>query len=164
MAQKNSFPAGSCSSCPFYVLAGASLVQSRYCKGRKGRKPKPFRKSDPYTKAPKWCPRRLATPVCRVYTYKSPEDEQMEWFLHKETSMQNSNYISVIKSRYITAKEFPAHMTAKQFYEATEQEPIASIIPDYAFKFGEIIEIDDGIKPYAFYYRDYATVIPVLSF
>lgn len=88
----------------------------------------------------------------------------MEWFLHKESSMKNDSFISIIKSRYVAAKEFPTHMTAKQFYEATKQEAIASIIPDYAFKFGEIIEIDNGLKPYAFYYRDYSTVIPVLCF
>lgn len=164
MIRKSSFPSGSCSSCPYYVLAGASLAQSRYCKGRKGRKPKPFRKSDPYTKVPKWCPRLLPTPVCRIYTFSSTEDEQMEWFLHRKSSMQNSNYISVMKSRYIAAKEFPTHMTAKKFYEATEQEPVAVILPDHEFKFGEIIQIDDGIKAYAFYYRDYSTVIPVLSF
>lgn len=152
MAQKNSFPTGSCSSCPFYIMTGASLVQSRYCKGRKGRKPKPFRKSDPYTKAPKWCPQRLATPVCRIYTFRSLENEQMEWLLHRDLAMQNSNYISVTKSRYAVAKEFPIHLTAKQFYEATKQEPISEIILDHEFQFGEIIEIDNGLKSYAFYY------------
>src|SRR5574344_879939 len=138
MARKSSFPSGSCSNCPYYVLTGASPVQSRYCKGRKDRKPKPFRKSAPYTKAPKWCPRLLSTPVCRIYTFKSQEDEQMEWLLHRESSMRNDTYISVMKSRYVASMEFPTHLTAKQFYAATEQEPIASILPDYEFKFGEI--------------------------
>lgn len=164
MARKSSFPSGSCCSCQYYVLAGESIGMSRYCKGRKGRKPKPFRKSDPYSKAPKWCPRRLSPLACRIYTFKTPKDEQLEWLLHWESSKQNSDYISVTKSRYTVTKEFAMHMTAKQFYDATELEPVAKILPDYEFTFGEIIEIDDGLKSYAFYFRDGSTVIPVLSF
>lgn len=59
----------------------------------------------------------------------------MEWLLHRELAMQNSNYISVTKSRYVVAKELPIHLTAKQFYEATEQEPISEIILDHEFQF-----------------------------
>lgn len=55
-------------------------------------------------------------------------------------------------------------MTAKQFFEAAQLEGVHRILPDASAAPGEVIEIDDGLKPYYFYCVDSYTAIPLFSF
>ena len=106
MPKKYSFPELGCSSCEHLQRVGGVLCETRYCGGfPKKKKPRRFRSSDPKYKAPKWCPRRLPTPVCRIYGF------------------------------------------------ADEQSRSIEILSEHDIGLGEVVEIDDGLKPYYFYYR-----------
>lgn len=74
-----------------------------------------------------------------------------------------SKIISPSASHYKVRTELPLGKTAKQFYEATMEEPLCDILPEEVHH-GEIIEIDDGLQPYYFYALDYGTIIPLPYF
>ena len=54
-------------------------------------------------------------------------------------------------------------MTAKQFFDASQENPLHDVLPEEV-NAGEIIEIDDGLQPYYFYVLDFATVVPLPYF
>ena len=56
----------SCTECPSYSVQGTFPCETRYCMA-KSRKGKRFKSSDPKFRAPKWCPKRLPSRVCRLY-------------------------------------------------------------------------------------------------
>lgn len=114
MPKKYSFPELGCSSCEHLQRVGGVLCETRYCGGfPKKKKPRRFRSSNPKYKAPKWCPRRLPTPVCRIYSF------------------------------------------------ADEQSRSIEILSEHDIGLGEVVEIDDGLKPYYFYYLNWSNVVPV---
>lgn len=51
--------------------------------------------------------------------------------------------------------------TAQQFFEAVKEEYLSKVIPDIEWTGGEVVEIDDGLRPYRFYVYSDALVIPV---
>ena len=55
-------------------------------------------------------------------------------------------------------------MTAQQFFEAAKEEYLRNIIQDVELRGGEVIEIDDGLRPYRFYVYSDALVIPAYDF
>lgn len=59
--------------------------------------------------------------------------------------------------------EIQLGMTAKQFFDASQEDPLRDVLPEEVNE-GEIIEIDDGLQPYYFYVLDFATVIPLSYF
>lgn len=59
--------------------------------------------------------------------------------------------------------ELPLGKTAKQFHDSVQAEPLNDILPDEV-NTGEVVEIDDGLKPYFFYVLSYGTVIPLPYF
>ena len=66
---------------------------------------------------------------------------------------------------YKLRTEIPLGMTAKEFFMATVKEYLENILPSQAeVKAGEIIEIDDGFRPYCFYVESFASVTPLISF
>lgn len=78
--QKYTFPGPFCPGCQYHQLVGCT----RYCNGfPKKRKPKRFRESDPRYKPPKWCPRLISPPVCRVYGFVDEKNEFLEWCLNR---------------------------------------------------------------------------------
>ena len=79
MPKKYSFPELGCSSCEHLQKVGSGLCETRYCGGfPKRRNPKRFQASDPKIKAPQWCPRRLPTPVCRIYGFADEQSRFMD--------------------------------------------------------------------------------------
>lgn len=74
--QNYTFPGPTCPGCQYHQSVGNGLVQTRYCNGfDKKRKSKQFKRSDPKYKPPKWCPRLISPPVCRIYGFVNPESE-----------------------------------------------------------------------------------------
>lgn len=71
--------------------------------------------------------------------------------------------VSLSSFHYAPRMEIPLGMTARQFFDATQEGPLADILPEKVSD-GEIIEIDDGLRPYYFYKLDYATVITLPYF
>ena len=160
MAKKYMFPVPGCSSCQYYEVVGGI---ARYCSGFKRRKSKRFRRSDPKIKAPSRCPKRLTPPVCMVYGFKDEESECMDLFWRMEYDAGRSKIISPLAVYYKFRTELSLGKTAKQFYDAIQEEPLSDILPEGVSN-GEIIEIDDGLQPYYFYVLDYATAIPLPYF
>ena len=126
---------------------------TQYCHGFKKRKnPKRFTSKDPKTKAPKWCPKRLPTSVIRVYRYK---DEQSALFGSDDLQRSDggkSMHDYAYPHYYVPAFEYPSEITAKSFYESTKEEPLEEI-DSFKLQYGDVVEIDDGIKAFAFVYR-----------
>lgn len=164
--KKYTFPGLDCPNCPYHQFVGDSVVRTRYCKGfPKKRKPKRFKRSDPMYKPPKWCPRRISPPVCRIYGFADQESEMMNFLANRESlGREQDAYISVSESRYKLRREVPLGMTAKRFYEDIRSDYLNSALCDVDVEYGEVIEIDDGLKPYYFYYVNWGYVIPLLRF
>lgn len=160
MVKKQTFPVPGCSSCPHYQVVGGI---TRYCNGFKRRKAKRFKSSDPKFKAPKWCPRRLSSPVCRIYGFRDEMSEYIEMINRMDYEMGRTKIISPSFTHYKFRAELPLGKTAKQFYDALQDEPLNDILP-VEVHIGEIIEIDDGLQPYHFYILDYGTIIPLPYF
>ena len=51
-------------------------------------------------------------------------------------------------------------MTAEQFYNALQEEPVESVLNGTPLKNGELIEIDDGLASHFFYCYSQGTVLP----
>lgn len=160
MAKKQTFPVPGCSTCPHYEVVGGI---TRYCSGFKRCKPKRFKSSDPKFKAPRWCPRRLSPPICRIYGFRDDCSEYMESLCWMDYDMGRSKIISPSATHYKLRTEFSLGKTAKQFFESTQEEPLCNILPEAVYN-GEIIEIDDGLQPYYFYILDYAIALPLPYF
>lgn len=160
MSKKQTFPVPGCYSCQHYQEVGG---MTRYCGGFKRRKAKRFRNSDPKFKAPKWCPRRISPPICRVYGFKDECSEYMELFWRQEYDVGRSKTIFPSDSHYKVRTELPLGKTAKQFYDSIQMEPLSDVLSEEVHS-GEIIEIDDGLQPYYFYVLSYGTVIPLPYF
>lgn len=169
--EKYTFPEPPCPGCQHHQLVGCT----RYCNGLpKKRRPRRFRKSDPKLKVPRWCPQRISPPVCRIYGYVNEDAAITDWLLNREAAAawggkEQDAYRSVSERHYKLRLELPLGLTAKQFYDAMEYEAnncvstcAVSDIRSQA-EYGEVIEIDDGLKPYYFYYTT-ARVIPLAYF
>lgn len=165
MKAKYNFSEPRCSSMPCYKTVGNGFNDSRYCEGfpKKG-KSKRFKTSDPVSKAPKWCPKRLPTPVCRIYGFKDEQSEFIELMKRRDFDPKTEDYIHPDAFHYKFEREFPISMTANDFFKATRKEPLSELFPNEDLDYGQVLEIDNGLRAYAFYYFDFSTVIPVLGF
>ena len=71
--------------------------------------------------------------------------------------------ISPASFHYKFKTEIQLGMTAKQFFDASREDPLCDVMPEEVSN-GEVIEIDDGLQPYYFYVLDFDTVIPLPYF
>lgn len=156
---KYKFSEPTCRSCPHYQEVGLT----RYCEGFKRKKPKRFRSADPVFKIPKWCPKRLSPMICRIYGFADERSEYMELLTIADFSPKDP-YIYPIESHYKLRREMPISMNAKQFFQASQCEQLDDLLPDADPSLGEVIEIDDGLRPYCFYYFGFPQLIPVPVF
>ena len=160
MAKKFTFSTPSCLSCQYRLVIGDIASEARYCTGFGKKKPRRFRRSDPKIKPPRWCPRRLSPPVCRIYGFADKNSELMEFMLRNDLG-----YIHPSPHHYKLRMEVPLGMTAKEFFAETEKTYLENILPpEVQVKSGEIIEIDDGFRPYCFYVNSFTSVTPLAYF
>ena len=161
--QKYTFPVENCWNCQFYQKVGSLASETRYCHGFKRKKARRFRSNDPLIKAPKWCPRRISPPICRIYGFKDERSEYMEGLFRRD--YDKDKYASPSPQHYAPRQEISLGLTAKRFYDEVQNHPLHEVLPpDADVKDGEIIEIDDGLKPYYFYVQSFGIVIPLRSF
>ncbi len=167
MAKKEqTFPGPVCPSCSYHQYVGIGASETRYCMGfPKRRKPKRFSRSDSQYKPPKWCPLRISPPVCRVYGFVNEESEYTDWLMNRRYyDSRKEPHISASSFHYKLRLELTPNLTAKQFFEAEQLEGVHKVLPDANTAPGEVIEIDDGLKPYYFYCVDSYTVVPLIGF
>ena len=138
-----------CPDCKLYAGSETKIVHGRrmkpntkYCTG--GKKITIFRSDDPKVNVPKWCPKRRVPPTLRIYHFRSPEIEAGE-------SMLAANGISFFPypSRYAVRYEGESPYTAMDFARQIKKRPLAELLSMQLLPY-EILEIDDGIRPYCF--------------
>lgn len=125
---------------------------SRYCGGFKNKKRrKPFRKSDPAYKAPKWCPKRKEPCEYRIYGFA---DEQAEWMhLMFEREHMLHDLVAPSPFHYKLRTSGTTNLAPKEFYDKANNNDGCSehlsMLDDV--QNGEVIEIDTGLAQYFFY-------------
>lgn len=138
-----------CPDCKLYAGSETKIVHGRrmkpntkYCTG--GKKITIFRSDDPKVNVPKWCPKRRVPPTLRIYHFRSPEIEAGE-------NMLAANGISFFPypSRYAVRYEGESPYTAMDFARQIKKRPLAELLSMQLLPY-EILEIDDGIRPYCF--------------
>ena len=94
----------------------------------------------------------------------------MNWLLNREAAaVQSGNerdtYLSVSANHYRLRLELPLGLTAKQFYDEMQSDLTTCVtaLISGQVEYGEVIEIDDGLKPYYFYYSGFR-VVPLTYF
>lgn len=165
MPKKYSFPEMQCSSCPDFQRTGAELWGSRYCSGfPKKRKPKRFKSSDPKYKAPKWCPRRISPPVCRIYSFADKLSRELDIFPRNHFDRKRDMYVCLSSAHYKLRLETTLGINAKTFFERSKHGDLDDFLIETDLSLGEVVEIDDGLRPYYFYHLSWSRFVPVLSF
>ena len=110
----------------------------RYCTG--GSRLRKYGKRDPAMRVPKWCPRRLSPCILRIYHYKSVEAEMLSFLISGQFPCEKDYAVKHEGSLSMTAREFVREVNGKGLYEVLGFTVISN----------EIIEVDDGLKPYTF--------------
>lgn len=157
------FTQPSCWGCPSLFQAKSSY-ESNYCTGFPGKKQKRFPKGSPKRKIPDWCPKRISPPVCRIYGFISDEEAVMEFMLNNDAKILEQGVAFPSERRYQLRCSYPLGMSAKELYEELQRRAISDIFPDVEFEFGEVVEIEDGLKPYCLYYAADKGFIPAPTF
>lgn len=85
----------------------------------------------------------------------------MDCFIREAWEARPKKCISPERRRYEVKTVITLGLTAKQFFENMRDYRLSDVIPDMAFNGGEVIEIDDGLRPYRFYVYSNSLVIPV---
>lgn len=154
-----------CQGCEHYLLYAESVPKKmagillkngfRYCTG--GKRIRQFKSSDPKVYLPSWCPRRKSPAELRIYCFK---DTQTEWM----RMLLKSDGVKAAPCGYQYAVRHAGHtpLSAAEFIEQTSERQIKDIL-DTPVRVDEIIEIDDGIKPYYFHLTD-ITAVEVIYF
>ena len=117
----------------------------RFCvAGKRARK---FKRSDPKTYVPSWCP-RLKTPCeLRIYGFKN----QREWRMHRSMRAYLGEDTSPSAFRYAVRYEGHTDLAPYEFFECCNEKSDDEIL-GAAVQHYDVVEIDDGIKP-AFFYK-----------
>lgn len=138
-----------CSECSDYLLCMETTPQPvkgltlrfgyRYCMG--GKRPREMKKRDPKVYPPSWCPKRKVPAELRLYAYKDTNT----WY-YRELMKRQGLEITPSGSEYALKHEGYINMTAAKFQREAKGRPLSDIL-DFLPMTGEVIEIDDGLKP-----------------
>ena len=165
MAKKYSFPEPGCGSCQHLQYAGNSVLGTRYCGGfPKKRAPRRFWASDPKIKAPKWCPKRISPPVCRVYGFADEQSRDLDYLTSRNFDHKHDQYIYPSPSRYKLRFETSLGINARTFYERVSPGDLDDFLMEADISLGEVVEIDDGLHPYFFYCLSWSRFVPAPTF
>ncbi len=145
----------SCVSCPHDLHFGDLVPKKQYgvmmhcgehfCTG--GKRARRFKRSDPKTAVPQWCPKRKSPCEVRIYALKSDRDRQM--FLCLSGDPDDPLYIS--EYRYALASSTKIELTPQEFWSSCQNEPYTELL-DADIPLYSVVEIDDGLAP-SFFYR-----------
>ena len=85
----------------------------------------------------------------------------MDCFVREVWEARPKKCISPERRRYEAKTVVELGLSAKEFFEKMRDYRLSDVIPDMEFNGGEVIEIDDGLRPYQFYVYTNSLVIPV---
>jgi len=128
-------------------VSGATLKYGhQYCRG--GKKVHAFRPRDPKVYPPAWCPKRKSPAEYRVYTYVNETVRHCrELFKKSGVSISPRGY------EYALRAEGNTDMSPAMFLKALKDQ-LPSRILSVSIHTDDVIEIDDGLRPYFFHVRD----------
>lgn len=152
----------SCAGCPHDLSYLDSIPQRKfgvmmhcgehYCTG--GKRARRFKRSDPKTRVPQWCPRRKNPCGLRIYTLKNED----EWLLHHMLSQGMGHAASPAGHRYALRFEGTTQLSPCEFWRRCELEPAADLL-SLQIELYEVLEIDDGLEPVYFYRTESGLVL-----
>lgn len=151
-----------CSTCPYRFMyletvprreGGVNLQFGReYCKA--GKTYRQFKAKDPKTYPPEWCPKRKIPSEFRIYAFKDVNT----WYLHRcvtQSSAAPSAYQCAVRCSGTT------DLSPASFLSLLEEKSASQLL-GVEVRNGEVVEIDDGLKPYCFYITvDRIQVLPL---
>lgn len=141
---------------PQKVKGRTLLPGKRYCAG--GKRIKPFRSSDPKIRIPSWCPLRKAPAELRIYCVKSV----FSWELIRMLRLDGIEYFPC-ETDYALRYEGTTDVTAAQFQQELREKSADNILNTPVYM-DEIVEIDDGLTPYCFYFSEERPMPYVIRF
>lgn len=113
-----------------------------YCRG--GKKYHAFKKSDPKTYPPDWCPRLKSPCEFRVYTFKNTNSWYLHNLLHKDATPDA--YQCAVRLSGTVA------LSPNAFFSMLEEKDVSELLGVEVHS-GEIVEIDDGLNPCCFFIK-----------
>ena len=141
-----------CDECSDYLLCTKTVSQpvkgvilhfgGRYCMA--GKRTREMKKRDPKVYPPSWCPKRKDRIELRLYAYKDTN----VWYFRDMMTRQGLE-ITPRGSEYALKHEGYINMTAAEF-QRKARERLLSPVLGFSPMTDEVIEIDDGLKPWFF--------------
>ncbi|MCM1569120.1 MAG: hypothetical protein NC081_06700 [Roseburia sp.] len=160
--RKYSFPVPSCRACGFHRQYDTQCV----CDGFLGPEQRAFKPNDPAKYPPQWCPRRHIPAICHIYTFKDELSASCDQYWRNVNDFTRERYVSPDPNRYKLSVTFelPAKMSARKFYIDFHANPANNVLSGLDLPVGSVIQVDDGLLPYCFYYFSRDLLIPIKSF
>ncbi len=151
-----------CMECPSCKRVGYLDAATFYCTAVK--KAKRLPKAGIKRKVADWCPKRISPPRCRIFGFVDEEQENLDFLMNRDSGNIINGFAFPLPYRYTVRCSYPLEMTAKQFCSALEEKPVWEVFSGAELSYGEVIEIDDGFKPYYFYFSYEGKIVPVSLF
>ena len=158
------FPTPNCAACPAMKMIGPAGYETRYCTGFSGKKQKRLPKTGLKRCVTPWCPKMICPPRCNILGFADDNQAMMEQMMNFDILAKGKDFASPMEYRYKQRCTVPLNMSAKVFWDEVHITPLTTLFPDTAFIFGEIVGIDDGFKPYYFYYAGDGKFLPAPMF
>jgi hypothetical protein len=143
----------SCRSCAAYYRHtglpqkkyGVMLHEyERYCIA--GKRARLYKKRDPVTKVPDWCPKRIFPYRVRVFGFKNEQD----WFMYEQLCLSLGKTLPPEARRYKVVSEATTELTAKAFWEECSYSAGHGLLSADVPLHG-VVGIDDGLLPQYFF-------------
>ena len=110
--KQRSFSEPGCIGCEAHLDFGLS----RYCAGFQNKKRrKPFRKSDPLYKAPKWCPKRKVPCEYRIYRYADEQSAVLARLM--QDAKREKDFVFPLAHHYQLCAEGHTGLSPQAFFE-----------------------------------------------
>lgn len=103
-------------------------------------------------------------PVYRAYVFINEQSSDMDFLTKEHFDLKRDPYIYPLAYRYKLRFETPLDINARTFYERVSHGDLANFLMEANVSFGEIVEIDDGLHPYFFYYLSWSRLVLAPSF
>jgi len=113
-----------------------------------GKRPREMKKRDPKVYPPSWCPKRKEPAELRLYAYKDANI----WY-YRELMKRQGLEITPRGSEYALKREGHISMTAAEFQREVKGRFLSDIL-GFLPMTGEVIEINDGLKPWFFLVKE----------
>ncbi len=158
------FQIPNCAECPDRANVGPAGYETPYCRGFPGKKQRRLPKAGLKKSIAPWCPKRISPPRCNILGFLDDDQAMLEFMMHCDILAQGKDVAFPIEWRYKQRCIVPLNLKASAFWDEVHISPLTVLFPDITFTFGEVVEIDDGFKPYYFYYAGEGKFLPAPVF